>query len=109
MSGENVISLEGEKVIKDLIAFLRLHTTTLPGTSMHQEAYKNDVFRLFAAAYNAGLMNQSPEPSRFLRADALRIIIVERAEDVADSDKLATILDFWREWTYAWDHNQLRR
>lgn len=87
--------MNGEQIINELIALLRLHATTYRSASLHQEPYKGDFFKLFAAAYNAGLMKRSPEGIPYLSADALTDILVGRAPDVVvESEKYRILHSF---------------
>jgi hypothetical protein len=98
--------MNGEQIIDEFIALLRRHDTVVyRSASLHQEPYKGDFFKLFAAAYNAGLMKRNPEPIPYLSADALTDIIVSRAPDIVDSENFRTVRSFWQEWTYAWERS----
>jgi hypothetical protein len=97
----------GDQIVDDLITLLRRHETVYRSASLYQEPYKGDFFKVFAAAFNAGLMKKNPEPRPYLSADALRHIIASRAPDVIDSQRFCTVRSFWMEWTYAWEHGDL--
>jgi hypothetical protein len=88
------------EIVDGVILLLQHHKNNLAG-SIHQDPYKSDFFRLFADAYNAGLM-----ASNNLQADALANFIEERDPDLidlTDNSTYVNLLTFWREWTYAWD------
>ena len=98
-----------EEIIDHIIALLRQHEgnenkVRLSG-SIHQEPYKVDFFKLFAAAFNAGMMANDPQPQDYLSADALADILAERAPDVVDRKTFGDLHAFWQEWTYAWKHS----
>ena|SRR6202049_2929495 len=62
-----------EEIIDHIIALLRQHEENenkvrLRG-SIHQEPYKVDFFKLFAAAFNAGMMANDPQPQDYLSAE----------------------------------------
>jgi hypothetical protein len=98
-SNENQTRTE---IVDGVIRLLRDHKNKLAG-SIHQDPYKSDFFKLFADAYNAGLMQQYR-----LRADALADSVAERDPDVTGDELFVTLITFWREWTYAWErHDQL--
>ena len=94
------------EIVDEIIKLLRNHKTGTRG-SIHQDPYKHDFFRLFATAYNAGMMKRSDE---VLYADALAGMIVARAPELAKGDVWANLYAFWSEWTYAWKHvSELQR
>ena len=90
--------MDREEIIDGVIELLRRYKDV---GSIHQEPYKGDFFKLFAAAFNSGLM-ASPQPAGYLSADALSHVIVERDPDVAEDKIFPNVLTFWQEWTYAW-------
>ncbi len=93
-----------EDVLKEVVELLEQHRRGSRG-SMHQEPYKGDIFKVFARAYNGGLLVD--EERRHLRGDALYQAIIERrpvADDDTKKQQLLEQLDtMWREWTYAWE------
>lgn len=90
--------MDREEIIQGVVNFLRLYKDV--GT-IHQEPYRENVFRLFAAAFNGGLI-ASPAHPGYLSADALANIIAERAPEVVNSKNCHDLHTFWEEWTYAW-------
>jgi hypothetical protein len=48
--------MDREEIIEGIITYLRQHKNNLRG-SIHQEPYKGDFFKLFAAAFNAGYLS----------------------------------------------------
>lgn len=97
-----------EEIIKGVIELLRQHKSGLRG-SIHQEPYKGDFFKLFAAAFNAGLIT-NPGQRNYLSADALTSVIVARAPELVDDATWDNLLTFWQEWSYAWKHqNQIQK
>src|ERR1700730_16381411 len=92
------------EILDGIVGLLRQHKEGLRGT-IHQEPYKGDFFRFFAAAWNAGLIDQ-PQPPGYLSADALADAPADCAPDVVDIERWDTtwfaLLTMWGEWTYAW-------
>ena len=96
-----------DELVDQLITLLRQHKAEQRG-SIHQEPYKGDFFRLFAVAYNAGMMRSDAPKSA--RADALIVPFVSRAPELIEGPVWETFHQFWSDWTYAWDHaNQIKR
>ena len=91
-----------EEIIEGVIKLLRAHKDGLRG-SIHQDPYKSDFFKLFAAAWNAGLIECSGRLN-YLSADALTDIVVSRAPELVDDATWDNLRRFWQEWTYAWKH-----
>ena len=89
------------EIVEEVIGLLRDHKSNLRG-SIHQDPYKHDFFRLFATAYNAGMMRGGS--ADVLYADALTGMIVARAPELAEGSDWESLYQFWSEWTYAWDH-----
>jgi|SRR6516165_1712679 hypothetical protein len=86
------------EIIDEVIELLHQHKDKLRGT-IHQDPYKGDFFRLFAAAFNAGMMSRYHD---CLYADALVDAIRDRAPDVLDTPTWHTLYAMWGAWTYAW-------
>ena len=84
---------------------LRQHKDGLRG-SLHQEPYKGDLFRLFAAAFNGGLID-SANQSDYLSADALTDTLATRAPKLLDQESWHNLRRFWSDWTYAWQQVHL--
>ncbi len=82
------------EIVDAVIELLREHASEI-----HQDPYKHDFFRLFAAAYNAGMIHGGGQS--FLRLNAL---IFARAPQLAAGSAWDNLYQFWSEWTYAWDH-----
>jgi hypothetical protein len=94
------------EIVDEVIKLLRDHKNDTRG-SIYQDPYKHDFFRLFAAAYNAGMMKGSDE---LLYADALTGMIIARAPELTKGANWANLYAFWSEWTYAWKHvSELQR
>ncbi|MGB6536056.1 MAG: hypothetical protein WBF58_08850 [Xanthobacteraceae bacterium] len=89
------------EIADKVIDLLRDHEDKRRG-SIHQDPYKSDFFRLFAEAYNAGMMRGERE---VLYADALTSILVARAPELVEGKTWDALYQFWSEWTYAWDHS----
>jgi hypothetical protein len=88
------------EIVDPVIELLRQHNENLRGT-IHQEPYKGDFFRLFADAFNSGMMSRYHD---CLYADALRDAINERAPDMLDTKTWHELYSMWSAWTYAWQH-----
>ena len=95
-----------DEITNQLIDKLRGHAANKLG-HMQQEPYKEDLFRLFAAAYNGGFMERSAE-SHYLSTDSLRELLVVRAPDIINNKSVYDLLDMWTEWRYAWDKSHLK-
>jgi hypothetical protein len=89
-----------EKILEEIITLLRLHNEGLRGT-IHQEPYKGDFFKLFAAAFNSGFITDRSQPG-YMSSDALASTLTNRAPEVATGKTYQTLLSFWGEWDYAW-------
>jgi hypothetical protein len=50
------------ELVDQIIELLRRHKDGRAG-SIHQDPYKSDFFRLFADAYNAGMMHRADQPA----------------------------------------------
>jgi hypothetical protein len=104
---EKRLNMNRDELVDQLIALLRQHKAGLRG-SIQQDPYKQDFFRLFAAAYNAGMMG--PDAPKSARAGGLIGSLVTRAPELVKEPAWDTLYQFWSEWTYAWDHaNQIER
>jgi hypothetical protein len=94
-----------EEVLRQIEELLRQHKDGTRG-SLDREPNKGDLFRLFAAAFNGGLID-SPSQSGNLRADVLVDTLTSRAPELTDHVSWHTLYSFWSAWTYAWQHVQL--
>jgi hypothetical protein len=89
-----------DEIVDGVIELLRQHKEGLRG-SIHQDPYKDDMFALFADAFNGGMMRGHED---VLCADALVNLITVRAPDLCEGEAWRTLYTFWAEWTYAWQH-----
>jgi hypothetical protein len=92
-----------EEIITRLIERLDFHLRSGFG-SVHQDPYKNDIFKLFREAYNNGYCEQTSRP--LLTGDALRDTLQVRwdtANETQRHDLAQAVLTMWDEWRYAWD------
>jgi hypothetical protein len=95
-----------EEIITRLIDCLDFHLRGEFG-SVHQNPYKNDIFKLFREAYNSGYCEHTSRP--LLTGDGLRDALQVRwntggADKKTQRQKLANdVLTMWDEWRYAWD------
>jgi len=100
--------MDREQIVRALADLLDQHRNGLRG-SMHQEPYKGDFFRLFAAAFNAGLIEE-PGQTGYLSADALSDVLTDRFPETVESEEFSILHSFWGEWTYAWRRrNEIQR
>ena len=98
---EGECAVNREELLTQIEELLRQHKDGLRG-SVHQEPYKGDFFRLFAAAFNGGLLTVG-HPG-YLSADALTDILTSRAPELVDDEAWQILHGCWQEWTYAWRH-----
>ncbi len=82
-----------EEVLDKIEALLRQSKDGTRGSIDH-ESNKGDLFRLFAAAFNSGLID-SPGQYDNLHADVLVNILARRAPDLTDHVALHTLYGFW--------------
>lgn len=100
--------MDREQVIREISNLLSQHIKGCRG-SIHQEPYKGDFFRLFATAFNAGLIESPGQPGH-LSADALTDILSEKFPETVDNETFHNLHTFWQEWTYAWKRcSEIRR
>jgi hypothetical protein len=98
-----------EEIITRLVDQLDFHLRGEFG-SVHQNPYKNDIFKLFREAYISGYCEHTSRP--LLTGDALRDALQVRwntggADKKTQRQKLANdVLTMWDEWRYAWDRMQ---
>jgi hypothetical protein len=106
-TSENRPIMTKDEIVDEVISLLRDHKAGRRG-SIHQDPDKHDFFRLFATAYNAGMMKSgSPD---FLRADALTEMIATRAPELVEGEVWQGLYGLCFAWTYTWDHgSELRR
>jgi hypothetical protein len=95
-----------DAIVEAVIDLLRHHQDGSRG-SIHQEPYKGDFFKLFAAAFNAGLI-ESTSQADYVSADADHRCRCPRPE-VLTSATWENLRMFWQEWTYAWRHCNQKR
>ena len=89
-----------DDIVTQIIRLLRARDQI--GGHFQQEPYKGDFFRLFVAAYDAGLLKQSAPKS--LKLDSLISIISSRDPDVFDGKTWPMFSAAWPEWDYALTH-----
>jgi hypothetical protein len=100
--------MDRNEIVDTLGELLRQHKDGLRG-SIHQEPYRGDLFKLFAEAFNQGLITTPSQPG-YLSADALSDTLSERVPEILDSQPFRDLHTMWGEWTYAWRHiDQLQR
>jgi len=97
--------MDRKELLDKLVELLQQHKDGSRG-SIHQEPYKSDFFRLFAAAFNGGLID-SPGQSDYLSADALTDAVGGRSPELLDQESWHTLYRFWSDWTYAWRNANL--
>ncbi len=93
--------MTAEEIIDALEEYMDQHVLNYRG-SIHQDPYKSDFFRLFAAAYNGGHLSVDSSPR--LTAGGLRDALEPRIPELLALPLAQELLVFWQEWSYAWDH-----
>jgi hypothetical protein len=91
-----------EEIITRLIERLDFHLDN--GWPVHQDPYKNDIFKLFREAYRKRYFDPFSTPR--LTGDALRDTLQVRwntANETQRKDLAEAVLTMWDEWRYAWD------
>jgi len=92
-----------EEIITRLIDLLVFHLQGGFG-SVHQDPYKNDIFKLFREAYRKRYFESFSTPR--LTGDGLRDTLQVRwntANETQRKDLAEAVLTMWVEWRYAWD------
>ena len=87
-----------DEIVDEIIRLIR--TRDELGGYFQQEPYKGDFFRLFVAAFDAGLLR--PTAPKSLKLDSLISIIGARDPDVFDGETWPMFSAAWPEWDYAW-------
>jgi hypothetical protein len=87
-----------DEIVDEIIQLTR--TRDELGGYFQQEPYKGDFFRLFVAAFDAGLLK--PTAPKSLKLDSLIDIIGVRDPDVFDGETWTMFSAAWPEWDYAW-------
>lgn len=98
-------SMNREEILNKIEKLLHQHNDGIRG-SVHQEPYKGDLFKLFAAAFNGGLIDSTSNPD-YLSTDALRVALASRSPELLNHDSWHNFYKFWSDWTYAWQHVNL--
>src|SRR5258708_40313553 len=101
---EKLIGMDREEIIQGVVDLLRLYKDV---GSIHQEPYRGDFFKFFAAAFNGGLIANPTQPG-YLSANALADTLAERAPEVVSGENFRNLHTFWQEWTYACRRGELR-
>jgi hypothetical protein len=89
-----------DEIVNEIIRLVRMRDEH--GGHFQQEPYKGDFFRLFNAAWDAGLLKSSAPES--LKLDSLIGIIGARDPVVFDGATWGMFSAAWPEWDYAWSH-----
>jgi hypothetical protein len=98
-----------EQILKKVIAYLN-HQLRGGLGSIHQEPYRMDLFKLFAEAYNQGLITNGA-----LVADRVRTSVMEQwftHNEEKDKERLYyldKVHEAWDEWQYAWQHADMKK
>ncbi len=92
--------MTSDEILDAIEEYIDQHVLNMRG-SIHQDPYKSDFFRLFAAAYNGGHMSFDSNPR--LTSAGLRDALEPRIPEVLALPLAQDLLVFWQEWTYAWD------
>jgi hypothetical protein len=86
------------EIVNEIIRLVRARDTN--GGHFHDEPYKGDFFRLFIAAWDAGLLKRTGPKS--LKLDSLISIIGDRDPAIFDGETWLMFCAAWPEWDYAW-------
>ena len=97
--------MTADQILDAIDEYIDQHVLNMRG-SIHQEPYKSDFFRIFAAAYNGGHMRLDSNPR--LTSGGLRDVLEPRIPEVLALPLAQDLLVFWEEWMYAWDHDGQR-
>ncbi|MCX5808305.1 MAG: hypothetical protein NTX36_02850 [Proteobacteria bacterium] len=94
--------MDGYEIIDKLNNIVNTHWEFK--SSVHQQGYKDDIFRLFLEAYRGNYFEPSAHPR--LTGDAVRDIFFARyyTQENKEEEKLKVlnaILNKWDEWYYA--------
>src|ERR1700736_3495819 len=89
-----------DEIVNEIIRLIK--TRDELGGHFQQEPYKGDFFRLFVAAFDAGLLKQNAPKS--LKLNSLISIISARDREVFDGETWPLFSAAWPEWDYAWAH-----
>jgi hypothetical protein len=98
-----------DQILAEVVAFLESQRRGGIG-SLYEEPYRMDLFKLFAEAYNQGLITNG-----FLVADRLYDSVKERwLTHEAEEDKkrlsyLEKVHMAWYDWQYAWLYSGLKQ
>ena len=93
-----------EEIITSLIDRLDFHLRSGFG-SVHQDHYKNEIFKLFREAYRKRYFESYSTPR--LTSAALRDTLQVRwntANETQRRELAEAVLIMWDEWRYAWEH-----
>jgi hypothetical protein len=92
--------MSSDEIVNEIIRLIR--TRDQLGGHFQQEPYKGDFFRLFVAAFDAGLLKASAPKS--LKLDSLISAISVRDPEISDGETWSIFSAAWPEWDYAWSH-----
>ena len=93
------------EIVNEIIRLVRARDTN--GGHFHDEPYKGDFFRLFIAAWDAGLLKRTGPKS--LKLDSLIRIIGDRDPAIFDGETWLMFCAAWPEWDYAWSQAKAGR
>ena len=100
--------MNADEIVEGIIKFLHGHKNG-SGGHIHQNVYKQDLFRLFAAAVRAGLIDDQTH-ANYLSVDGVISIITAKDPDVFKYKEWEDVRTCWQEWSYAWKHrDQLQK
>jgi hypothetical protein len=87
-----------DEIVNEIIRLVRARDTN--GGHFHHEPHKGDFFRLFIAAWDAGLLKRSGPNT--LKLDSLINIVGNRDPTIFDGETWLMFCAAWPEWDYAW-------
>src|SRR6266404_5386183 len=83
-----------DEIVNEIIQLVRARDTN--GGHFHQEPYKGDFFRLFIAAWDAGLLKRTGPNT--LKLDSLISIVGDRDPTIFDGETWLTVCLAARSW-----------
>lgn len=108
MNPTDVTQTSIDETLKKILDFLKLHETN---SGIQQTFYKNDLFRIFADAFQKGLCTRPANSSsriEYLTEDKIWYYAVssEWINNDCEPDhrypNIKAVMTWWQEWTFAW-------
>jgi len=89
-----------DEIVNEIIRLVRARDTN--GGYFNQEPYKGEFFRLFVAAWDAGLLKRAGPKN--LKLDNLISLVGASNPEIFDGETWLMLSAAWPEWDYAWAH-----